>query len=807
MKQILEKKCGTSVRQVNVEYNIMKRILKQAVTLCAAIAVFPVFAQEYHYQQGFAATTPSGWTRTSATTSSLNHTGEAFEGSYAAKFDATCINETFYLKAPVTSNAGILSFWAQRNANNTLMDLHVVKIADGIETEIQSFDAAAFPHKNTGWSKYAVAVNEDDQVAIKFYSTIRDGNAAWFAIDDIELTKYEDSGGSGDSLTGIKKINTDFGDGSWGEIYQSQPSSGTFSTDTINGFILNNAAVCKASMQCPTGVAHTNRIALDKRANNGYVVLPLLSTVGDIEIHAQAGTLGNTFILDEEILNTWSPLGTYAPSKATDSVFTVSINRNYATRLRISNNSGGGILLYKIKTTTYQENQELNIISTVPDEGGAVYYNLTRTITLNFNKDVDYGSGYIKINDDSISVGECVINEKKVTVPVTLTSAPSGKPYTVTVPAGAFIENGNPSLLSNIKALHFSTVKTVAYPENYSSQIDVYYSTIDSAWQRMDIYYPASSNVKVPVLINMHGGGWNHGEKESQSGFSLYFDMGFAVCNVEYRMTAAAKAPAAVEDVRCAMKYLLAHNNELNIDPMKVVFQGGSAGAHLALTAAYLQNDEKFDGGCSQFNEPYRVIAVIDKYGPTHLDEFMFYTSLVNWLGGKKDSVEFVRSISPAYMVKESVTPATYIIHGDADPTVPYHQSELLADTLKNNNIKYMFTTVPEGGHGGFPAQYNTQMNNEIVQFLSEVLAELSVDIENKPDISKKEKHVLINNGMLNIEGDDILSVEIFDVNGRNIFCANGINTNIVDISSYKHGIYFVKIKTGKGTFVEKIVK
>ncbi|MDR1974965.1 MAG: alpha/beta hydrolase fold domain-containing protein [Bacteroidales bacterium] len=777
-----------------------------AAIVCTAITVFPVFAQEYHYQQGFATTTPSGWTRTSATTSSLNHTGETFEGANAAKFDATCIDETFYLRAPETPNAGILSFWAQRNANSTLMDLHIVKIVDGVETEIKSFDANAFPHKNTGWTKYVVVLDEQDPVAIKFYSTIRDGNLAWFAIDDIELTKYVGGGGGDDTLGGINKINTNFGDGSWGEIYQTQPAAGTFPTDTINGFILNRAAVTKYSgMACPTGITHVNRIFIDRSANSGYVILPLLKTVGEIEIHAQAGTLGNTFVLEEEIMSTWSPIGTYAPSKTTDSVFTVSVDKNSYTRLRISNNSGGGIQLYKLKTTTYQENQELNVVSTVPDEGGAVYYNLTHTITLNFNKEVDYGTGYIKINTDSVNVNMCTISGKEVTIPVTLTSTTSGKAYTLTVPAGAFVEQGNTSLLSNIKVLHFSTVKTVAYPSNYSSQIDVHYSTNDTAWQRMDIYYPTSSATKVPVLINMHGGGWNHGDKESQGGFSLYFDMGFAVCNVEYRMTATAKAPAAVEDIRCAMKYLLAHNDELNIDPMKIVFQGGSAGAHLALTAAYLQTDEKFDGGCIEFNEPYRVIAIIDKYGPTHLEEFMFYSSLVNWLDDKKDSIEFVRSISPALMVREDVTPATYIIHGDADPTVPYHQSELLADTLENNNVKYMFTTVPDGGHGGFPAQYNTQMNNEIVQFLSEVLAELPVDIENKSAVPNDKKHnVFIDNGVLNIVGGDILSVEIFDVNGRNIFYGN---TNKIDMSRYGHGIYFVRIKTEKNTVVEKIVK
>ena len=54
-------------------------------------------------------------------------------------------------------------------------------------------------------------------------------------------------------------------------------------------------------------------------------------------------------------------------------------------------------------------------------------------------------------------------------------------------------------------------------------------------------------------MINIHGGGWNHGVKESQTGFNTFFKMGFAVANIEYRMTPQATAPAAVEDTRCAL--------------------------------------------------------------------------------------------------------------------------------------------------------------------------------------------------------------------------------------------------------------
>ncbi len=63
----------------------------------------------------------------------------------------------------------------------------------------------------------------------------------------------------------------------------------------------------------------------------------------------------------------------------------------------------------------------------------------------------------------------------------------------------------------------------------------------------------------------------------------MYFIQGRAVANVKYRMEDVAPAPAAIEDIRCALKYIKLHAKELNINPDKVVIEGGSSGAHLAI--------------------------------------------------------------------------------------------------------------------------------------------------------------------------------------------------------------------------------
>lgn len=98
-----------------------------------------------------------------------------------------------------------------------------------------------------------------------------------------------------------------------------------------------------------------------------------------------------------------------------------------------------------------------------------------------------------------------------------------------------------------------SEIKKVTFPEGYESKIDEVYTRVKGWEGRLDAYYNPKSAEPTPVVLHIHGGGWNHGTKESQSGFNSYFKAGFAVVNVEYRLVQVAPAPAAIEDIRTAL--------------------------------------------------------------------------------------------------------------------------------------------------------------------------------------------------------------------------------------------------------------
>ena len=266
-----------------------------------------------------------------------------------------------------------------------------------------------------------------------------------------------------------------------------------------------------------------------------------------------------------------------------------------------------------------------------------------------------------------------------------------------------------------------TVIKPVEYPVGYTAQLDVVYVKVKDWDGRMDIYLPPKNGKPTAIVINIHGGGWNHGEKESQTGYNSFFKEGMAVANMEYRLTGKATAPAAVEDTRCALIYLINNAKALNIDVNKIVIMGGSAGGHLALMGGLLANDKRFDGNCP-CNKKVKVAAIIDKYGITDVWDWAYGKNVTSksankWLGDKQNDEAFAKTVSPIFYVNKK-SPPTFIVHGDADPTVPYQQSVGLHKIFLEVGVTTQFITVPGGLHGKFEKEKNNEINKAIIEFI-----------------------------------------------------------------------------------------
>lgn len=265
-------------------------------------------------------------------------------------------------------------------------------------------------------------------------------------------------------------------------------------------------------------------------------------------------------------------------------------------------------------------------------------------------------------------------------------------------------------------------VKPVALPPGFTKQLNVVYTEANGWKGRADLYLPPNNGRPTPVIINIHGGGWNHGDKEGQGGFSLYFKQGWAVANMEYRLMQQGKAPAAVQDTRCMLIYLIKNAKALNIDVNKIIISGTSAGAHLALMGGLLANNHQYDTNCPGTDNVH-VAAIISKYAISDVWDWgngvIKSKSVANWLGANNNP-EFAKAMSPITYVNKN-SPPTFVAHGNADTTVPYQQSVDLHKKLVAMGVKTEFITVEGGGHGKWTKEQNANVDQAVLKFLKEV--------------------------------------------------------------------------------------
>ncbi len=229
---------------------------------------------------------------------------------------------------------------------------------------------------------------------------------------------------------------------------------------------------------------------------------------------------------------------------------------------------------------------------------------------------------------------------------------------------------------------------------------DVVYRSVGGMDLHMDVLQVASDK-PTPVVVQLHGGGWIRGDRPgSFHTFRALLAAGMSVVTVDYRVAKDAKAPAAIEDTRCAMAWVKANAARYNFDLSKVVLYGASAGGHLALMGAYAP-DSFTPKECA--DQP-KVAAVLDFYGPTNLTEGLTQHGSAaftkEWLGDD-DQKARAKAMSPMSYVRKGVPP-TFIVNGDADHTVDPTQSAQLKKALDAAGVPNGQDIVPGGGHGEF---------------------------------------------------------------------------------------------------------
>ena len=259
--------------------------------------------------------------------------------------------------------------------------------------------------------------------------------------------------------------------------------------------------------------------------------------------------------------------------------------------------------------------------------------------------------------------------------------------------------------------------------DRYWMQPDVVYGSANNTPLKLDIWYPRDNPNPTPVLVYIHGGGWIFGAKEG-SVYQLlpYLERGWRVVNVEYRMAGNSLAPGAVEDARCALKWVFRNAKQWNFDTSNIVLTGHSAGGHLSLITGMLAKGTPLDNRCYS-DEETKVAAIVNWYGISDVNDLIQGPNIKNyaamWMGALPNASEVARSVSPLTYVRSGLPPII-TIHGDKDDVVPYSHATRLHEGLnKTGNINKL-VTIKSGGHGMFSQPEYVMVFDEIWKFLKD---------------------------------------------------------------------------------------
>ena len=247
------------------------------------------------------------------------------------------------------------------------------------------------------------------------------------------------------------------------------------------------------------------------------------------------------------------------------------------------------------------------------------------------------------------------------------------------------------------------------------------YKTVDDFELEIHLFLPENldQTEKRPVIVYFSGGSWSEGKPDwNFSACKSYAKKGWVGVTVEYRLAYRhGTLPfEAVMDAKSAIRWLRQHADEYNIDINRIVASGNSAGGHLVLSTALVENwNEKSD------NLKYSCVPNVLLINSGVYDLTDENTQWIRQgLKKRNQNENLAKEISPNYLIKKDLPP-TLIIHGTNDRNVPYSTAEQFVKkmTIEGNNIE--FHSLNGAGHFIWWGQYGKQVSEIRSKYLEKL--------------------------------------------------------------------------------------
>lgn len=265
------------------------------------------------------------------------------------------------------------------------------------------------------------------------------------------------------------------------------------------------------------------------------------------------------------------------------------------------------------------------------------------------------------------------------------------------------------ALAEFVQAIQEKGRKVDVLPEGVSVRTDVVYGRGGDTELKLDLF---DSNVRSksprPAIVFIHGGGWAAGDKDQFHAQCAYLaaQFGMLAVSIKYRLSQVAPFPAAVQDAKCAMRWVRANAAAFGVDPNRVAVAGSSAGGHLAGMVALSHGVLELEGTggheafSSHADAAILINAALDLESRARSE--VATERMLQFIGGTyKEIPEVYRRASPTLYVGPKAPPAL-ILHGANDETIKCSQAVDLRDAYHRANAHAEIEIYPGVGHGWF---------------------------------------------------------------------------------------------------------
>jgi len=252
-------------------------------------------------------------------------------------------------------------------------------------------------------------------------------------------------------------------------------------------------------------------------------------------------------------------------------------------------------------------------------------------------------------------------------------------------------------------------------PDDVAFERDLVYGKGGGEELKLNLSRPKSAEGALPCVLVIHGGGWAGGHRAGHDEITWKLaKRGYVSATVGYRLAPRHRYPAAVEDVKCAVRYLRANAEKHGIDRDRLAAIGFSAGGHLSMMLGVMGKDDGLEGDGGSADQSSQVQCVVSFFGPANfLAKDLPETSqkiLATFMGGTaEEKADDYKKASPVTYVSKGDAPML-LFQGTKDPLVPHSQALAMLDAMTAAGVPGRVELLPGAQHGwGGPEAARTE--------------------------------------------------------------------------------------------------